>query len=227
MASRRAFCSLLIIVACARCAGSVPSAATEEPPATRTPVAPSVTPPAVSSPSPAEPSATPIVWTAAERAILAGIRTDARVACTPVGANLPRGAVAGVECRPDTDLVARVGFYRFASEREMLTEYYARFAQYGVARDSWKLEIGSDGRDCWRGVPVEGSYLPGGSEGIPNRSGCFLNEYEIANTRTLWVRHLIYIGVLGKNQDIARLYAWAWGDDLDPRGGPTLWLAPA
>lgn len=67
--------------------------------------------------------------------------------------------------------------------------------------------------DCTAGKPGDRawpSYLPdegddGGLSAL--RSGCFLDENGIANTR-LTCYGDIYVGVLGRTKDLAGLYAW-------------------
>lgn len=147
-------------------------------------------------------------FTAQERYVLGQLRTDARIDCAPRRTGLPAGADAGVECRVHSALVDRVGIYSLpeSGPESALGTYLARLAQAGV-----KPQQG----DCARGTPGDSSwpsYLADedGGGGISTfRSGCFLDDSGQANVRVTCYGG-IYIGVVGKNDDLAALYAWAW-----------------
>jgi len=88
--------------------------------------------------------------------------------------------------------------------------------------------------DCLAGIPGDSSwpkYLPDEDEDLgyrAERSGCFLDQRGIANVR-LTCYGSLYVGILGKNADIAGLYKWAWrvadGDSTD-RDPPGICAAP-
>ena len=80
-------------------------------------------------------SASP-TFTPAEAALVAALRGDAAVACAPRRRDLPIRAVAGVECRIASGIVARVGAYGFGGVSDATTAYLERLASYGVASSS-------------------------------------------------------------------------------------------
>ena len=142
------------------------------------------------------------------------LRDDATENCQPRRANLPRRAVAGIECSIQDDVVDRVGVYGFDydSSAAALT-YLERLDSSGALRA---------GGDCLAGTPQDTPYddTPDGvvsDEGeqveykgaflAKSRFGCFLNEHGIANFRATCNSELI--GVLGRNGDLAALSAWA------------------
>jgi hypothetical protein len=180
---------------------SVPSA---EPTAS---AQPSGAPSAAPSPTP---SSAP-TFTAAERRLVDALRIDARTGCAPRRTDLPDHATAGVECRVGTALVDRVGIYGFNTQLDAdpaLAAYLDRLAANNVAPRSGDCKAGTPGDRSWP------EYLPDtaddGSDGYSAlRSGCFLDENGIANVR-LTCYGTYYVGILGKNADIAGLYAWAW-----------------
>jgi hypothetical protein len=213
--------ALLAVIAC----GSPSAAGPSDPPPTISPSVPSSpgpsSPPA-STPSPtseptAAPTATPIpsgrpsstpTLSDAERFLLSQLRSDARIGCVPRRADLPPGSDAGVECRPPTALVARVGIYGFRPDvagRAAIDAYRARLRSVGIS-------LGSG--DCAHGTPGDASwpaYLPDGDGDGPSelRSGCYRDADGIANVRVTCYGD-IYIGVLGTGADVAALYAWTW-----------------
>ena len=185
---------------------------------------PSVIPGApVASPSPASPRpsvapspipSTPAV-TAGEQYLVDGVRRGA-IDCAPVRDDLPSKAVAGIECAADDPKVARVGFYLFASDRDMLDVYVARMAAEGVELDSGPCVDGE----------AEAAYVPG--EGlVPSRHGCFVNDQGFANYRATLPGAHVYIGVLGRSADMRALEDFAWRFNQDTPGSPTLWLEPS
>jgi hypothetical protein len=120
--------------------------------------------------------------------------------------------VAGIECHLGTALVDRVGVYRFASftgegSGSALDAYLTRLADAGVAPRSGDCQAGTAGDRSWP------AYLDDDADGSPGfraeRSGCFLDQNRIANVR-LTCYDDIYVGVLGRNSDVAGLYKWAW-----------------
>jgi hypothetical protein len=218
--------SLVAVIAVAACsaAPNVPSS----PPSDR-PAVPSA-PPSVAPPSEAPPVETPrpttlpvpaspgslADFTAQERYLFDGIRRGA-TECQPAGGSdeLPRDAIAGVECFSDEPGVARIGFYLFENDADMVDAYVFRMQAEGVALDSGNCRDGEH----------EGAYTPG--EGLlPSRHGCFLNDEGFANYRATQPGWHVYIGILGAMDDMPYLEDFAWRGNQDTPGGPTLW-APA
>ncbi len=215
---------LVLVAACATSQPGIPApSATPSPAATPDATAspaPTTTPrpsPAVTPSPPARPAPTArpsSAMTAAERALVNGLRRDAAVDCAPRRTDLPDGAIRGVECRADDPLVASVGVYEFASENEAAYAFETRLASYGV-----DVNAG----DCSSDVPGEGAWIPGDGIGnyddpgvfnwensvlSPARSGCFRNEHGVANVRATCGS--IYVGVLGTAKDLSDLYDWTW-----------------
>lgn len=180
--------------------------------ATLTPtLAPTPTPRVTPEPTPA------LRMTKSERALVRELRTDARVDCRPRRANLPWGSSAGVECFVNSDLVRRVGVYAFRDQQALedfeseaalaATHYFVTLAAYDVDAHSG---------DCHNGVPGDASwpdYLPDegdGPHGLSSwRLGCYHDEYGQANIRVTCYGG-VYIGILGKTDDIKALAEWAW-----------------
>ena len=186
--------------------------ATPATPAPATPT-PTVEPAPSASPAPT-PSPTPLP--ADEKYLLAGIQRGA-IDCEPVRSSLPPRATAGIECAADDPAVARVGFYHFDDESDLLAAYFARMKAEGVATES--------GETCREGE-AEHAYIPGdGSEIVPNRAGCFVNDAGIANYRATFPAR-VYIGILGRSADMGALEDWAWKGSQGTPGSPTLWYEP-
>lgn len=227
--------SLVAAIALAGCAAGQSASI---PPASPGPVAPSATPdaspsvepspiatPATPAPAPATPEPTaepapsaspsPATLSADEKYLLNGIRRGA-VDCEPVRSSLPPRATAGIECDADTGVVARVGFYLFDDESDVLAAYFARMKAEGVKIES--------GETCRQGEAERG-YMPGDGELVPNRAGCFINDAGIANYRATFPAR-VYIGILGRNADMGALEDWAWIGSQDTPGSPTLWTEP-
>ena len=198
-------------------APSSPSPVPTEPPPTASPTAdPSVAPPTQTpSETPSEaPSEAPVTPTADEQALIDGILRGADD-CHPVRDGLPAGAVAGIECASDDPAVARVGFYRFADEDTMLDAYLARMASEGISLDSGGCVDGEG----------EGSYVPYEGQS-PWRHGCFLNDEGYANYRATLPGARVYIGILGRSDDMAALESFSFLGSQDTPGNPTLWAEP-
>lgn len=200
---------------------ALPSAApSPEPPvATPTPVAtplPTATPKPPKPEPTARPQPTPVAFTAKERFLRDGVIRGA-YDCQPVvrSGDLPRAAIAGIECRSDDRGVARIGFYLFKNDEDMLRAYRARMSEEGVALDSGNCRDGEH----------ESAYTPG--EGIvPARHGCFINDEGYANYRATLPWDHVYIGILGASDDMPYLEDFAWNGNTDTPGGPTLWGDP-
>jgi N-acetylneuraminic acid mutarotase len=154
-------------------------------------------------------------YTEDEAYLLSGLRSDARFACAARRVDLPAGAVAGVECSPEVDLVDRIGVYLFTAQDELLEAYFDRLADYGV-------EPGSG--SCPKGAG-EHAYVPGDSGPTigPYRYGCYLNEFGNANYRFTVPNSLVYVGILGTGESLPALHEWAWLGNRDTPGSPTVW----
>jgi hypothetical protein len=150
-----------------------------------------------------------------EKYLVAGILRGA-LDCVPVRDNLPPKATGGVDCASDEPGVARIGFYLFDGDADMLDAYYARMTSERVA-----LESGG----CFEGEGESG-YVP--DEGMsPHRHGCFINDAGFANYRATLPGFHVYIGILGRTADTRALESFAWRGSQDTPGSPTLWGEPA
>jgi hypothetical protein len=167
------------------------------------------------SPSGAGESEEPDALTADEQYLLDGVRRGA-VGCNPFRDGLPDRAIAGIECRSDDEDVARIGFYLFADDADMLDAYFARMDSEGVKRDGSGCSAGEE----------EAAYTPGEGE-VADRHGCFVNDQGYANYRATISGSDVYIGILGKTKDMRALEDFAWLGNEDVPGRPTLWSEPA
>jgi len=195
-----------------------PSSPNVSPPPSVTP--PSVTPPPIVTPRPATPEPPPAEapedFTVAERYLLDGVLRGA-TDCSPAGGSdeLPRDAIAGIECASDDSDVFQIGFYLFENDAEMLDAYFMRMNAEGVAKDSGNCRDGEH----------EGAYTPG--EGvIPARHGCFINDDGAANDRATLPGVHVYIGIYGTGDNMIALEDFAWLGSRDTPGNPTLWSTP-
>ena len=108
-----------------------------------------------------------------------------------------------------------MGAYLFQTDEAMLRAYFDRLAEEGVERSS-----GS----CPR-TAGDGAYVPaeGGDAASPARTGCFVNEFRIANYRITYPGAHVYVGVLGRDRDLTALGDWIWRGNRDQPGSPTIW----
>jgi len=159
-------------------------------------------------------------YSADEAALLAELRPDAAVNCAPRRTSLPALAIAGIECRLGTALVSRVGAYRFRDAADAATTYLERLASYAVELGTGDCLAGSSGDAAWK--PGDGAAGTDASaiqfrETGPwsvGRSGCFLDENGVANVRVTCGS--TYIGVLGRNEDLAAVQRWVWASPNGP-----------
>jgi hypothetical protein len=156
-------------------------------------------------------------FTIGEKFLYNGIHRDA-TDCQPVRDGLPGDAIAGIECRSNDPAVARIGFYLFKNDADMLDAYFARMAAEGVERDS-------GGSATQEG---EAAYMPGDdTDGpVPDRDGVFVNAEGYANYRATLSGNHVYIGILGRTADMGSLIDFAWRGNHDVPGQPTLWGIP-
>ena len=220
--------AVLALAACAAPSTSTPSPSlgVVDPSASPGPsVTPSPTPlPATPAPTaePSEPVATPKpkppkpTLSEGEEYLLAGIRRDA-TDCRPVRDELPPKSGAGIECASDDPAVARIGFYYFERDEDMLAAYASRLIREGVALDS--------GPACGERAS-EGAYIPwDGPDMAPLRYGCFVNGEGYANFR-ITTGNAVYIGILGRTADMDALHEFAFRGNRDTPSYPTLWRIP-
>lgn len=225
--------SLAVVVLAACGAGPVtPSASPSAPPASPS-ASPTIKPPPSVVPSPSAPAPTkpPVVVTPrptalppaaldfspVEQYLLDGVRRGTRD-CEPAAGSdeVPRDALGGIECYSTDPAVARIGFYLFANDEDMINAYLFRMKAEGV-----QLESGS----CDQGEAEHG-YIP--DEGFAfDRAACFLNEEGFANYRTTMSGSHVYIGILGRSADMVALESFAWKGNQDMPGNPTLWFQPS
>jgi hypothetical protein len=158
-------------------------------------------------------STSPSPFTAVEADLVAGLRSDARMHCAARRVDLPVRATAGVECRLNTDLVSRVGAYRFRDARDAALTYLERLAMNDVDPASGDCSAGASGDSAW--IPGDGTTssapdrvaFAGSDRWVVSRSGCFLDD-GTANVRITC--DSTYIGIVGRGADLAALYDWAW-----------------
>lgn len=190
-------------------ASPVPSAPAEPSPVP-TPE-PTVRPTPKPTPLPTEPS-----FNRAERYLVDGIMRG-EGDCSPVRSGLPAQAIAGIDCDLLDSDVARMGFYLFRNDADMLDAYLERMRIEGVALDSGDACQHGDGES-------ESIYTPWGGDTIaPYRHGCFINAQGYGNYRATLPGFHVYVGLLGRNTHMDRLQSWAWFGNTDTPGNPTLW----
>jgi hypothetical protein len=157
--------SLIAALVLAACGASTPSqGSVPTPPAS--PVLPASPAPSLptdpSTPEPADPTAkpvatpaptarptpkptprpTPVTFSKAERYLIEGIMRG-ESDCSPVrGTRLPGDAIAGIDCDLVGSPVARMGYYLFKNDANMLDAYFARMRAEGIAPESG---------GCWDG----------------------------------------------------------------------------
>lgn len=195
----------------------VPPPSVTPQPATPAPATPAPATPRPATPRPATPPPAAPSFTAAEQYLLDGIQRGASD-CEPASGSgdLPRDAIAGIECASPDRAVARIGFYLFPNDDAMLDAYLARMRAEGVELDSGA---------CFEGE-AEHAYTP--DEGMSfERAGCFINAEGFANYRTTLPGAHVYIGILGRSADMLALETFAWKGSSDTPGNPTLWFEPA
>ena len=141
-----------------------------------------------------------------EESILAILRGDVAANCAPRTAGLPTGAVAGIECRLSAALVVRVGAYLFDSEDAATIAYLDRLTSSGVTLGSGDCSSGRRGDGAWSSG--DGLVSFAGAEWAHGRIGCFHDQYGAANVRATCGR--TYVGILGRQDDLGALHAWAW-----------------
>ena len=165
-------------------------------------------------------SASASPYTGVEADLIAGLRSDAVVHCAPRRKDLPVRAAAAVECRLNSNPVARFGAYRFRDAHDAALTYFERLALSGVDPASGDCSAGASGDAPWMpgdgttGSPADRVTFGGSDRWVVGRSGCFLDEDGTANVRLTCGS--TYIGILGRSGDIAALHEWAWRSQTGP-----------
>jgi hypothetical protein len=228
--------AILVIVAAACGSTPAPSASPDpsSPPASEAPGSPAPTPAPTDAPEPSDeavatpeptpeptprpttkPTPEPVKLKVEEEWLIAGVRDDL-FDCVPLRDNLPAETTGAIECRSDDPDVARVGFYLFDGSGPAVDAYWTRMGNEGVPMDTVACTD----------VEGEAPYLPGDEEN-DSRHGCFINGEGYANYRATMPGFLMYVGVLGRTNDMAALRDFAWRGNEDVPGIPTLWHEPA
>jgi hypothetical protein len=185
-----------------------PSPVTTPGPTAQPTPAPTAQPTPVPTPHPTAPA-----YSRAERYLIEGMMRG-EGDCSTVRSGLPSRAIAGIDCDLVGSPVARMGFYLFRNEADLLKVYLARMKAEG---------IGVESGDC-RGGEGESSYIPwAGDDLSPYRQGCFINDLGYANYRATLPGSQVYVGLLGRTADYRALEDWAWIGNEDVPGSPTLW----
>ena len=184
-----------------------PADPTAEPPVV-TP-APTVRPTPKPTPRPTEPP-----FSRAERYLIDGIMRGISD-CSPVrSTRLPGAAIAGIDCELVDSPAARMGFYLFKTDEDMLDAYMARMSAEGIVIDSGACAPGEG----------ESAYIPyAENETAPDRHACFVNSEGYGNYRATISGAHVYFGLLGRGADMLSLEDWAWFGNEDTPGNPTLW----
>ena len=192
-----------------------PAPVTPAPTVTPRPATPKPTkPPVIATPRPPTPRPTAQGFTDAEQDLLDGVQRGTKD-CQPLRGRgeLPKAALAGIECDSPDPAVARVGFYVFADGEDMINAYLSRMEAEGVALNSGSCNDGE----------AEGAYIP--NDGFAyDRAGCFINDAGFANYQFTMPVSNVYIGILGRSDDMLALETFAWKGNQDTPGTPTLWV---
>jgi hypothetical protein len=213
--------SLLAVIALAACGTPVPppsQAVVSPPPASPEPSAPtpppSATPAPTVRPTPAPtPRPTALTFSRAERYLIDGIMRG-ESDCSPVRSGLPGRAIAGIDCDLIGSPVARIGYYLFENDDDMLDVYMARMSVENIVIDSGACAPGEG----------ESAYIPyAENETAPDRHACFVNDEGYGNYRATLSGSHVYVGLLGRTADMRSLEDWAWFGNQDTPGNPTLW----
>ncbi|HEV8282329.1 MAG TPA: hypothetical protein VGQ02_10740 [Candidatus Limnocylindrales bacterium] len=181
-------------------------------PTAETPVA---TPAPTARPTPKPtPKPTPVAFNRAERYLIDGIMRG-ESDCSPVrGDRLPGLAIAGIDCDLIGSPVARMGYYLFRNDEDMLDAYVERTSAEGLVIDSGACAPGEG----------ESAYIPYGEDEFgPDRHACFVNDEGYGNYRATLSGAHVYVGLLGRTANMRSLEDWAWFGNQDVPGTPTLW----
>jgi hypothetical protein len=158
-------------------------------------------------------------FTAAEADLVAGLRSDAVVRCAPRRKDLPVRATAAVDCRLNSDPVARFGAYGFRDARDAALTYFERMALSGVDPASGDCSAGTPGDAPWMpgdgatGTAADRVAFGGSDRWVVGRSGCFLDD---GTAHVRLTCGSTYIGIVGRSGDLAALHEWAWRSQVGP-----------
>ena len=200
---------VFVLAACSAAATVTPSVGLTMAPTVAPTAAPTVVAP---TPAPTDVPASP---TANE--LLSGVRSDLQAACAPLQTGLPPPAIAGVTCKPRSDVVDRVTLYLFGTQQDQLDAYATWLTAH-------KIPPRTNGGRCLVGRASEGGYVPGDDQGIVvvERGGCYLDASGKAHYLATLTPNVL-AAVDGKVGDIAAVEGWAWRGNQDAPGAPTVW----
>jgi hypothetical protein len=208
-----------VLVACGASTPAPSQAVVSPPPVSPAPASPTaespvVTPAPTVRPTPKPtPRPTAAPFSKAEQYLVDGI-VGGEGDCSPVRSGLPGLAIAGIDCDLVGTPVARMGFYMFKNDDDMLDAYMARMSVENLVIDSGACAPGEG----------EGAYIPyADNETAPDRHACFLNDQGYGNYRATLSGYHVYLGLLGRTADMRSLEDWAWFGNQDTPGNPTLW----
>jgi hypothetical protein len=215
------FLAAVIALGCA-----APAAPSETPADMTSPPVATISPTSGAGATPSPP-ASPNVE--AEALLLAGIRADTEVACASRRVELPAGAVAVVECLPDTDLVRSAAFYLFEVQDTFMDAYFAKVAENG-------LTVGSGPNGSGLG---EGAYFPDGQGSVfpPQRYAMWLDSAGVAHylttllfgnqvSDTQQTGPFVLVEVDASSGDWEALFDWAYLGSIGEPSTPSLWRPP-
>jgi hypothetical protein len=191
--------AVFAVVAVAACSGPMPSETASPPPS------PTAT-------------ATPASGSAeAEAALLDGLRADLEGTCVPLPSGELGLALAGIRCTPVSDVASLVTLYLFDTQPELLDAYEARVAEQGI-------ELRTHAGLCEPNRASEGAYFPGddGAIAVPQRSACYVDGSGSAHLIATSPPAVLIL-VDGLTGDIADVEEYAWADNEDVPGTPTIW----
>jgi hypothetical protein len=220
--SRIVLAALLVAALALAACGAAPNQPAPPPsanpgnPSAQPSVPPVTTPAPIVTPRPANPGSLED-FTAGERYLFDGVLRGA-TECQPAGGSddQPRDAIAGIECASADPAVARIGFYLFENDTDMVDAHVWRMTAEGVALDSGSCADGEG----------ESAYTPG--EGmVPYRTGCFVDGDGIAIYRATLPGSHVAINIRGRSADTGALEDFAWSGNQDTPGNPTLWGEPS
>ena len=131
------------------------------------------------------------------------------------GSRLPGEAIAGIDCDLIGSPVARMGYYLYRNDDDMLDAYMARVSVEGLwSRVAPALR-----------VEGESGYIPWDeNDGLaPYRNACFVNQDGYGNYRVTLPGVHVYAGLLSRTASMIKLQDWAFFGSVDTPGSPTMW----
>ena len=173
------------------------------------------------------PASSAAKFSVVEQQLYSALRDDAKVHCVPQRSQLPKGAVAGIECHVNSALVDTVGIYRLKDEQQAALRYLERMSAERALTRAGDCATGTAHDEAYRGTDEEvdddeAQVLYAGHLYSTARRGCFTNAYGVANYRATCYNGL-YVGILGKTAAIDALWDWAGAWPVgDEGGGPAI-----